>query len=227
MTTNRIIINNLTKKYQNSVIFENTNLDLKQENYKYFIIYGKSGSGKTTLLNLIAGIDNNYEGKINIILKNKEYNLKELNKKELLKYRREKIGYIFQNFSLIEELNVYENISVPLILNGYKKNEIEKKILILLEKLEIKDIANKNVNNISGGQKQRVAIARAVIHNPEIILADEPTANLDKQTKNEVLKLFDEYLKNKMVLIVTHDESILNLNNSKLIEISNKQINLK
>ena len=221
-----IIINNLTKKYKDNVIFENININFIQSD-KYFIIYGRSGSGKTTLLNMISGIDNNYDGEIIIKLKNKEYNLKRMSKKELLKYRREEIGYIFQDFSLIDELSVFENISIPLVLKGYNKNKIKEKVNFLLNKLDIESLSNRNIKDISGGQRQRVAIARAIIHNPHIILADEPTANLDKETKKEVLSLFKEYLKDKLVLIVTHDDSILSLSNSKLIEISDKKINIK
>ena len=166
-------------------------------------IMGASGSGKTTLLNCISTIDRVTAGKI--IINNQD--ITKLKGNKLNKFRREELGFIFQDFNLLDTLTAYENIALALTIQKVNSHEIDKKVKEIAQKLEISEILNKYPYQISGGQKQRVACARAIITNPKMVLADEPTGALDSKSARQLLETF-EHLNQKLgatILMVTHD----------------------
>ena len=183
---------------------------------------GPSGSGKSTLLNLIAGLEEPTSGEICL----SKTNINKLSVNGLASFRNENIGIIFQFFNLINDLTVLENISLPLLLRGINKKIAEQKAMVLIENIGLVDRINYKTNLLSGGESQRVAIARALIAEPKIILADEPTGNLDTSNTVNVMKLLLDNCKinNTSLLMVTHDESllsrfdkVLNLKSGKII----------
>lgn len=178
-------------------------LQLQMESGEMAAVMGPSGSGKTTLLNLISGIDRPDRG--NVIIDGQ--NLAGLNATEKALFRRRKLGVIFQDFCLLESLTVRENILLPMILDGKSPEEQEKRLGQIANTLGIGDILAKNVTDISGGQKQRAAVARALMNRPSLLLADEPTGNLDMQATGEVLRQFTEINRQTGtgILMVTHD----------------------
>lgn len=182
------------------------NISMKIEDGDQIAIVGKSGSGKSTLLNILGGMDMPSEGVVRI--DGEELPVKESKR---AKYRREKLGFVFQFFYLIPSLSVYDNICLPLHLNhiSFQKN----KIVELAEQLEIPDKLSKYPWELSGGQQQRVSIARAIVHQPRIILADEPTGNLDSETAIDVMKLLLRYSRKNgsSLLLVTHDREIASM----------------
>lgn len=187
------------------------NLDFKDD--KFVCILGKSGSGKTTLLNIIGGLDKASTGHmvINGALTTK------FTETQWDYFRNNKIGFIFQNYSLIEHLSVLDNVMLSNKLQGIDVQESKEKALKMLEKVKILDQAKKIPKQLSGGQRQRVAIARALVNDPEIILADEPTGSLDKKTSREILDLLKEISENKLVIMVTHNKKIANKYANRII----------
>ena len=182
------------------------NISMQIEDGDQIAIVGKSGSGKSTLLNILGGMDMPSEGVVRI--DGEELPVKESKR---AKYRREKLGFVFQFFYLIPSLSVYDNICLPLHLNHMSFQK--EKIVNLAEQLEISDKLSKYPWELSGGQQQRVSIARAIIHEPRIILADEPTGNLDSKTAVDVMKLLLRYSKKNgsSLLLVTHDREIASM----------------
>lgn len=181
---------------------DHTNLQI--ERGKFTAIVGRSGSGKSTLLHLIGGLDRPDSGRV--IIDDKDiFSLKD---EKLAKFRREKIGFIFQDFNLIPSLNIWENVVLPLGLDGRKadKDAVNK----IFEKIGLSEKKNAMPNTLSGGQKQRTAIARALVTNPAMILADEPTGNLDSQTEIEVMSLLKSCVTEfgQTLVMITHDETI-------------------
>ena len=182
---------------------------LKNVNYfflrgKVYAIKGKSGSGKTTLLSLISGLETKYEGKI-------LYDENDLSKMNLDKYRNHDIGIVFQSYNLLPHLTALENILLSMDISGIKGINKKEKALELMEKVGLsKNYANRRILKLSGGEQQRVAIARSLSYNPEIILADEPTGNLDHDTENEILNIFKQlaHKENKCIIIVTHSLNV-------------------
>ncbi len=198
-------IKNLKKYYgtRNNITKAVNDLSLEIEEGEFVAIMGASGSGKTTLLNCISTIDEVTSGHIYIDGKD----ITELQEKELAKFRRENLGFIFQDFNLLDTLTISENISLALIINKENVNQIDKKVRSIAEKLGISEILNKYPYEVSGGQKQRCACARALINNPKIILADEPTGALDSKSSRMLLETMDE-MNEKLqatILMVTHD----------------------
>lgn len=177
---------------------------LSIENVKFTAIVGRSGSGKSTLLHMIGGLDRPDSGKVYI----GKTDIFALNEDRLAQFRRKKIGFVFQDFNLIPSLNVWENIVLPLGLDGKKVRESE--IEELLVQLGLQDKRSAMPATLSGGQKQRVAIARAVAANPAIICADEPTGNLDSQSELEVVNLMKKCVADygQTLVMITHDEGI-------------------
>lgn len=168
---------------------------------EYIAIMGESGSGKTTLLNILALLDRPTSGKI--ILMGKD--LQEIKDSEMAKFRRENLGFVFQDFNLLDNLSVKENILLPLVLSDEKISVMEEKLLKTAKKLNVSDLLNKYPYEISGGQKQRTAIARALISEPKILLADEPTGALDSNSTRELLKVFKDLNQDReTILMVTH-----------------------
>ena len=169
---------------------------------EFVAIMGESGSGKTTLLNLLAVLDIPSSGTITI----GGQNLVNFDDKSISSFRRENLGFVFQEFNLLDNFTLKENIALPLVLSGMKKSEIEKKILPIAEMLNIKSLLNKYPYQVSGGEKQRTAIARAVIVNPKILLADEPTGALDSNNSQQTLEYFQKINRetNQTIVMVTH-----------------------
>lgn len=176
---------------------------LEIEKGEFVGVMGPSGSGKTTLLNIMATIDTPTSGELFI----NGTNPTKLNEKNIALFRRKELGFIFQDFNLLDSLSIKENIILPLVLEKVKVREIEKKVEDIANLLNIKDILNKKPYEISGGQQQRAACARALIHNPSIILADEPTGNLDSKASQDVMETLTNLntKKEATIMMVTHD----------------------
>jgi putative ABC transport system ATP-binding protein len=190
-------------KYQVVELFKHINLNVRSN--EYLVITGKSGSGKSSILNLVSGFLYPTNGSIEVDGKN----INQFNQKELSEYRNKKIGYVFQFFNLIYQFTVLENVMVPLLIRGISKQEAKEEALKLLEQVELENRSKHFPNELSGGEQQRVAIARALANNPDIILADEPTGNLDATTGNSILNILDHiHTQGKTVLLVTHDEDV-------------------
>ena len=168
---------------------------------EFVAITGESGSGKSTLLNVISGLDTYEEGEMYIDGKETSH----YTEKDFEDYRRKYIGNIFQNFNLVNSYTVYQNIELVLLLNGEKKKNIKPKVLELIKKVGLYKFRNTKISKLSGGQKQRVGIARALAKDTPIIIADEPTGNLDKKSAEEIIKLLSQISKDKLVIIVTHN----------------------
>ena len=182
---------------------------LKDINYEFqsgkvYAIRGRSGSGKTTLLSLISGLENGYEGEITFAGKS-------LKKIDLDKYRSSDIGIIFQSYNLLPHLTAMENIVLSMDVSGQKIENKNERAVKLMESVGLRaEQKDRRVLKLSGGEQQRVAIARSLAYNPKVIIADEPTGNLDKETESEILEIFRELAKkkNKCVIIVTHSENV-------------------
>ncbi len=177
------------------------NVSFSVESGEYVAIMGESGSGKTTLLNILAALDKPTAGKVLL----DGMRLSDVKEKELASFRREHLGFVFQEFNLLDTLNVKDNILLPLVLGGTPVKELEKRLLPIAKSLGIEEILGKYPYEISGGQKQRTAVARALITNPKLILADEPTGALDSASSGDLLRVFEKV--NKMgqtILMVTH-----------------------
>ena len=183
------------------------NVDLTIQQGELIALRGPSGSGKTTLLNAISGLDRVTSG--DIIFENN--NLTTMSNDELSSFRSKNIGIIFQFFNLLNDLTVMENISMPLLLRGIDKKVIHHKALKLVKELGLEERINYKTNILSGGESQKVAIARSLIAQPKIILADEPTGNLDTENTEKIIELLINSCKesNSSLLIVSHDENII------------------
>ncbi|MEG1732321.1 MAG: ABC transporter ATP-binding protein [Longicatena sp.] len=198
-------VNNIEKYYGNksNITKAVDNISFNVNEGEFIGVMGPSGSGKTTLLNCIATIDNVTSGHIFI----NDNDITELKKSSLSKFRREELGFIFQDFNLLDTLTAYENIAIALTIQKVKPDEIEKRVQEVATKLDILDVLTKYPYQMSGGQKQRVASARALITSPSLILADEPTGALDSKSSRMLLdtmeRLNTEY--NATIMMVTHD----------------------
>jgi putative ABC transport system ATP-binding protein len=210
-----IKISNLSKKYMAGtgvvMALKNVNLDIKKG--EMVAIVGNSGSGKSTLMNILGCLDVASEG---------EYYLdgvliKELSEKHLCDIRSKKIGFVFQSFNLIPELTAFENVELPLIYKNITKQVRHKMVYDAIELMGILNRANHTPNQLSGGQMQRVAIARAIVTNPQVILADEPTGNLDSKSSKRILDaLLQLNLQGKTIVIITHSQEVASLANRKI-----------
>ncbi len=198
-------VKNIEKYYGNKSNLTKAinNISFNIDKGEFVGIMGASGSGKTTLLNCIATIDKVTAG--NILINNQE--ITKLKGNKLNKFRREELGFIFQDFNLLDTLTAYENIALALTIQKVKPKEIESRVEDIAKKLNITDILNKYPYQISGGQKQRVASGRAIITNPKLVLADEPTGALDSKSARQLLESFEDLNKklNTTILMVTHD----------------------
>ncbi len=186
----------------------------------FVVVLGKSGSGKTTLMNLLGGLDQFDEGEIIISGKSS----KDFMTSDWDSYRNTYCGFVFQEFYIIEEFSIYKNISLVLELQGYSKSEIKDKVNEILKIVELEGYANRYPNELSGGQKQRVALARALIKNPDILLADEPTGNLDSETGHNIMKILKKISKDKLVIMVTHDRDFAETYADRIIELKDGEI---
>lgn len=171
------------------------------EQGEYVAIMGESGSGKSTLLNILAALDKPTEGKVFL----KEKDLSKVKEKEMAAFRRNNLGFVFQDFNLLDTFSLKDNIFLPLVFSGTSYREMERRLLPLADKLGIKNLLEKYPYEVSGGQKQRAAVARAVITQPQLLLADEPTGALDSKAAKELLKLFTSLNQDgQTILMVTH-----------------------
>lgn len=183
-------------------------------------VVGESGSGKSTLMNLIGGLDSDFSGDIEVY----GTNLQGLKDKQLDKYRKNKVGFVFQSFNLIPHLSILDNVTISLTLSGVSEHEKVKKATMMLEKVGLGNQLKKKPNQLSGGQKQRVAIARALINDPDIILADEPTGALDTETTGQILEILKKIADDgKLVIMVTHSEKVASIS-SRVIELSDGKV---
>ena len=182
-------------------------IDLQIEKGEFLVIAGPSGSGKTTLLNLLGALDKPTNGKV--FFENEDLTEKDKNQLSLL--RLHKLGFIFQAYNLIPVLSALENIEFSMMLLGIPDRERENKAMALMDELGIKDLAHKRPNEMSGGQQQRVAVARAIVNNPSVVLADEPTANLDSVTAGHLLDLMEQMNKDKNITFIfsSHDKQVM------------------
>lgn len=195
---------NKGKKNQFSAI---NGINLSIEEGEFVCIIGASGSGKSTLLNLISTMDSPTDGRIYIY----ERDIEKMSENEKARLRRDIFGFVFQQFNLINYLNVLENVALPMQIKGLSKKKAEERARFLIKEVGLEGKENNKISEISGGQMQRVAIARALANNPKIILADEPTGNLDSKSGAQIMKILKDLNKKGITLIVvTHDLSIAN-----------------
>ena len=218
--TKLLELKNITKIYENSLnktVLKNLNLSFNQKGLN--IILGPSGSGKSTLLNLIGGLDTNYMGEI--LFNN--FPLKKFKEKELDSYRNHKIGFVFQNYALIEHLTILENVILTLKLSGFSKKKRENLSKEALLQVGIKEF-NKKPSELSGGEQLRVQVARAIVNNPDIILADEPTGALDSKNSIKIMEILKNISKTKLVIMVTHNEELIRNYADRIIRLNDGEV---
>ena len=204
---------NINVKFGKRQILKDLNLKVKKG--EYISIIGKSGAGKSTLLNVISTLEKEYSG--NVFYENKD--IRDYNDLEISNLRNKKIGFIFQNFNLLEDFTVIENIMLPARLTKIDEIELKEKALGLINKFELDLTKNQYPNELSGGEKQRVAIARALINKPEIIFADEPTGNLDSKMSIEISNILSKLnQEGQTIVMVTHNEELAKSSN-KIFEL--------
>jgi len=217
-----IRLEKLSRKFQvgNQVVHALDEVDLEINTNDYVSIMGVSGSGKSTLLNILGLLDTPTSG--DYILSG--INTSKMKDDEMAGIRSTKIGFIFQSFHLIPRLTAFENIEMPMILSGINPNERSIKVNSALEKVDLTDRSDHKPEQLSGGQRQRVAIARSIVMEPDVLLADEPTGNLDTTSGNEVVKLIEELnLAGLTLIVVTHDREMGERSN-RLIELKDGKI---
>ncbi|MBR2840566.1 MAG: ABC transporter ATP-binding protein [Bacilli bacterium] len=206
---------NLSKKYgnKNNEFYALKDINLSVNKGEFVMITGKSGSGKSTLMHILSGLDNPTDGSVIIY----GQNIGKLSENDLTIFRRKNIGFIYQFYNLIEQLNVYENIVLPLKLDG--KKIYENKIDDLLKMLDLHNQKDKYPSELSGGQMQRVAIGRALVIRPKILFADEPTGNLDSVNAYKIMKLLKYYNRRykQTIIMVTHDNSLSKMGTRKVV----------
>ena len=208
MEKNLIKLSKVSKVFkvgeENFTALNEVSLEIESGAFMSFV--GPSGSGKTTLLNLIGGLDVPTSGDIYF----KESGLSSMNRQQMAQYRRENIGFIFQTYNLLPVYSVYENVLFPLLLKGSKEKDVRDRVMDIVSKVGLSDQSKKRPSQLSGGQCQRVAIARALVKDPPLILADEPTANLDTENSLQILELMRELNRQYKAAVIfsTHDEKV-------------------
>ncbi|MDD5337569.1 MAG: ABC transporter ATP-binding protein [Candidatus ainarchaeum sp.] len=202
-------LKNVKKMYLDGKFAALNGVSLDVEREEFLIIMGRSGSGKSTLLHIMGCLDTPTDGEVYI----GKVKASSLSRDELADFRRKKIGFVFQTFNLIPNLDSLRNVALPLLFEGIEKGEREKKAAKLLESVGLGTKLHNYPNELSGGERQRVAIARALANNPEIIVADEPTGNLDSASAKHVLEIIsDLHLKEKKtVVVVTHEQYVADM----------------
>ena len=211
-----ITVDNINKTYRNGSLELQVlkNISFKVDRGEFLAIMGSSGSGKSTMMNILGCLDNQYEGRY--ILDG--IDISKSSENELSEIRNKKIGFIFQSFNLLPRLTALENVELPLVYSSIPKEERHKRANELLEMVGLKDRIHHRPNELSGGQRQRVAIARALVNNPSIILADEPTGNLDSKSEAEIIEILQKLNKmGKTIVIVTHEPNIGEIAQRKIV----------
>lgn len=211
-----ITVNNVNKTYHNGSmelqVLKNISFTVKEG--EFLAIMGSSGSGKSTMMNILGCLDHEYNGEY--ILDG--IDISKSTEDELSEIRNKKIGFIFQSFNLLPRLTALENVELPLVYSSVPKADRHQKALELLEMVGLKDRVHHRPNELSGGQRQRVAIARALVNNPSIILADEPTGNLDSKSEEEIIEILQKLNKmGKTIVIVTHEPNIGEIAQRKIV----------
>ncbi len=202
-----IDIRNITKIYQigTEEVHALRGVSVRIDKNEYIALMGPSGSGKSTMMNIIGCLDTPTSGEYFF----EDQDVARLTDDDLADIRNKKIGFVFQNFNLIPRSDIFHNVELPMIYGGFSAQERKKKTLEAIEKVGLADRVKHKPNELSGGQRQRVAIARALVNNPSIILADEPTGNLDSKTGEEIMKVFEDlYKSGQTIILVTHEEDI-------------------
>ena len=195
-------------------------INLHIDEGEFVAIMGPSGSGKSTLINIIGCLDTAFEGKYFF----QDENVADFNATKASRMRNRHVGFVFQNFSLIHNLNIFENVLIPLSYGGHRRSEVRDRIAELLESVGLAGMENKLPRNLSGGQQQRVAIARALANSPQFLIADEPTGALDSHTSADIMQLFKElHRKGGTIIMVTHDEHVAE-QSDRIIKILDGQI---
>ena len=204
-----IEMKNVTKDYHlgETVVYALRGIDLQIDKKEFVAVWGPSGSGKTTLLNLIGAIDDPTTGELTIAGKNVQL----LTDDQKSEHRNETIGFIFQGFNLVPVLSALENVMLPLQIKGASAEEAKKQALMRLEEVGISELAHNRPAKMSGGQQQRVSIARALVNNPSLVIADEPTANLDSETARMMIEIMRELNEKDAITFIfsTHDQRLL------------------
>ena len=211
-----ITVDNINKTYKNGSLELQVlkNISFKVDKGEFLAIMGSSGSGKSTMMNILGCLDNQYEGRY--ILDG--IDISKSTENELSEIRNKKIGFIFQSFNLLPRLTALENVELPLVYSSIPKEKRHKRANELLEMVGLKDRTHHRPNELSGGQRQRVAIARALVNDPSIILADEPTGNLDSKSEGEIIEILQKLNKmGKTIVIVTHEPSIGKIAERKIV----------
>lgn len=224
-----IIIKNLTKIYGDDTtkVVAVDDISIEIPSGKFVAIVGESGSGKSTLLNLIGALDTATSGSIDI----DGEKLEEMSKNQLAEFRNKKLGFVFQSYNLDLDFTVLENVEMPLLIAGADKKTRREKAREIIEKLNIGEKTDVYAKKLSGGQRQRVSIARALVGEPDYILADEPTGNLDSQNGAEVISILREIAdQGKTVILVTHNKNdakavdlVLEMQDGKIIKVTDKE----
>lgn len=207
MAESLIKITNIKRNFSlgNETVYVLKGIDLEIKKGEYVALMGPSGSGKSTLMNLLGCLDTPTSG--NYILNGKD--VSKMKDDELAEIRNKEIGFVFQTFNLLPRTSALDNVALPMIYAGYSKSERVARATDVLQQVNLADRMDHQPNQLSGGQRQRVAIARALVNKPSIILADEPTGNLDSKTSVEIMKLFgDIHAQGNTVILVTHEEDI-------------------
>lgn len=202
-----IRLENIVKDYKvgTQVVHALRSIDLSIKKNEYVALMGPSGSGKSTLMNILGCLDTPISG--NYFLNNKD--VSKMVDNQLAEIRNKEIGFVFQTFNLLPRSSALENVSLPLIYSGINKSTRKEKAMEVLQKVSLTDRIDHKPNELSGGQRQRVALARALVNNPSIILADEPTGNLDSKTSIEIMALFQKINEQgNTLIVVTHEEQI-------------------
>lgn len=207
MVENIIEIRDIKKIYEigTQVVKALNGVNLDIQRGEYVALMGPSGSGKSTLMNMLGCLDTPTSGEYTL----NHQNVSQLDDGELAEIRNKEIGFVFQTFNLLPRYSALENVALPLIYAGLGRSEREKRATEVLEQVNLSDRMSHKPNELSGGQRQRVAVARALVNHPSIILADEPTGNLDTKTSYEIMALFDQIHKlGNTIIVVTHEEDI-------------------
>ena len=197
----------LTKRYEvgGEEIYALRDVDLSVERNEYMAITGPSGSGKSTLMNLLGCLDTPTRGSYYL----NDHEVSQLADDRLAEIRNKEIGFVFQTFNLLPRASALHNVELPLVYSGISREERRERAMQALQSVEMGDRANHRPNELSGGQRQRVAIARALVNRPSLLLADEPTGNLDSKTGEEILRLFEKlHGEGQTILVVTHEKKV-------------------
>lgn len=206
--TKLIEVNKINKSYRSGTNLTHVlhDISFKIEDGELVAIIGESGSGKSTLINIIGFLDSEFEGEYQF----KDLEIHNLSRKQYSKLRNQNVGFVFQNFKLLRELSVAENVALPLLYAGKSRSEVKQRITELLEMVGLSGYEKQLPKNMSGGQQQRVSIARAIATNPKFLIADEPTGALDTKTSQEIMDLFKRLNKENgtTIIMVTHDPRI-------------------